>query len=112
MRSCPSDHRWSVLLDQLGCESLGTSGNLRAGRAGRIGGFKFVGHGVANRVKPFTTPTVVDPAFGKVTFGVVAVEQVFGPFSIGQGVRIFGVGDVRFSAIAKFGFVAWPAVRA
>src|SRR5690625_6171254 len=67
---------WFGWLGQHGSVSLGTSGNFRAGRAGRVGGFELIGDGVANGVGPFAASAAVHPTFGKVTFGVVAVGQV------------------------------------
>ena len=71
-----------------------------------------VSNGVTDGVEPFAASTVVYPPLGEISFGITAVEQEFGPFSIRKRIWVFGIRDVGFTPVTKFGFISWPAVRA
>jgi hypothetical protein len=70
------------------------------------GFFDYVSNGVTFGNKPAPATLRMVPEFFVRTFGVLAIEQVVGPFGIAELIRLQRPLDTRLTAIAILGFCA------
>lgn len=65
-----------------------------------------MGHRVADDVEPLAAAEAVHPEFVVRPLGIVAIEQIVSPLSVGNLLRSGGACDASFTAEFKFDMVS------